>query len=118
MPAASPRWKSTNLATKLTPIRRALALMVQYPAITAELPAMPELAGLRLQGILPAATAQQILIQPGVHRVSCWSIGAVQRGKIPLQLAMHDLFEEVKSTRSPIFWENCRIPLSVSSTFS
>ncbi|MES1780952.1 hypothetical protein ABUU62_26625, partial [Escherichia coli] len=54
-------------AAKLTPLRRALALMVQYPAITAELPAMPELAGLRLQGIrFLLQLHQQILTQPGV----------------------------------------------------
>jgi len=90
-------------ATKLTPIRRALALMVQYPAITAELPAMPELAGLRLQGIpFLLQLHQQILIQPGVTTgilLEHWR--GTKEGEILAQLAMHDLFEEVKLDQEP-----------------
>ena len=41
---------------------------------------------------------------------------APSEGEILAQLAMHDLFEEVKLLTQEIFWENCRIPSSVSST--
>ncbi|MNM66557.1 DNA primase [compost metagenome] len=90
-------------ATKLTPIRRALALMVQYPAITAELPPMPELAGLRVQGIkFLLQLHQQILTQPGITTgilLEHWR--GTKEGEILAQLAMHDLFEEIKLDQEP-----------------
>ncbi|WP_323969980.1 DNA primase [Aeromonas veronii] len=90
-------------AAKLTPLRRALALMVQYPAVTAELPPMPELAGLRVQGIkFLLQLHQQILAQPGITTgilLEHWR--GTKEGEILAQLAMHDLFEEIKLDQEP-----------------
>jgi len=90
-------------AVKLTPLRRALALMVQYPAVTAELPPMPELVGLRVQGIkFLLQLHQQILAQPAITTgilLEHWR--GTKEGEILAQLAMHDLFEEVRLDQEP-----------------
>ena len=90
-------------AVKLTPLRRALALMVQYPAVTAELPPMPELVGLRVQGIkFLLQLHQQILAQPTITTgilLEHWR--GTKEGEILAQLAMHDLFEEVRLDQEP-----------------
>ncbi|MDO2948311.1 DNA primase [Aeromonas simiae] len=80
---------------KLTPLRRALALMVQYPALTAELPAMPELEGLHVAGMsFLLQLHQQILAQPAITTailLEHWR--GTKEGEILAQLAMHDLYE-------------------------
>ena len=90
-------------AIKLTPLRRALALMVQYPAVTAELPPMPELAGLRVQGIkFLLQLHQQILVQPGITTgilLEHWR--GTKEGEILAQLAMYYPFEEINPDQAP-----------------
>ncbi|PSJ41407.1 DNA primase [Zobellella endophytica] len=52
---------------KLTPLRRAIALVLQYPAAAARLPAMPELHELSLPGIeLLVELLAQVQRQPGM----------------------------------------------------
>ncbi|WP_375056953.1 DNA primase [Zobellella sp. DQSA1] len=48
-PAITPKRESKKI--KLTPLRRAIALVLQYPAAAARLPAMPELEELPLPGM-------------------------------------------------------------------
>ncbi|MBL1379511.1 DNA primase [Zobellella iuensis] len=48
-PATTPKRESKKI--KLTPLRRAIALVLQYPAAAARLPAMPELEELPLPGM-------------------------------------------------------------------
>lgn len=90
-------------AIKLTPLRRALALMVQYPAVAAELPSMPELASLRVQGItFLLQLHQQILTQPGITTgilLEQWR--GTREGEILAQLAMYYLFEETNPDQAP-----------------
>lgn len=90
-------------AIKLTPLRRALALMVQYPAVAAKLPSMPELAGLRVQGIkFLLQLHQQILAQPGITTgilLEHWR--GTKEGEILAQLAMYYPFEEINPDQAP-----------------
>ncbi|SIR61072.1 DNA primase [Aeromonas sp. RU39B] len=80
---------------KLTPLRRALALMVQYPVLAAELPIMPELAELRLAGMtFLLKLHEQIVSHPSVTTailLEHWR--GSKEGEILSQLAMHDLYE-------------------------
>ncbi|MGE6105085.1 DNA primase [Aeromonas veronii] len=90
-------------AIKLTPLRRALALMVQYPAVAAKLPSMPELAGLRVQGIkFLLQLHQQILAQPSITTgilLEHWR--GTKEGEILAQLAMYYPFEEINPDQAP-----------------
>ncbi|MFD1009379.1 DNA primase [Oceanisphaera ostreae] len=59
--------KPVNKKIKLTPIRRAIALVLQYPAAAANLPAMPDLAELSTPGMdLLQSLLAQVQRQPGI----------------------------------------------------
>ena len=77
--------------------------MVQYPAVAAKLPSMPELAGLRVQGIkFLLQLHQQILAQPGITTgilLEHWR--GTKEGEILAQLAMYYPFEEINPDQAP-----------------
>lgn len=89
---------------KLTPLRRALALMVQYPALAAELPVMPELAGLKVAGIpFLLKLHSQICKWPEVTTailLEHWR--GTKEGEILAQLAMHDLYEGIETEEGAV----------------
>lgn len=89
---------------KLTPLRRALALMVQYPALAAELPVMPELAGLKVAGIpFLLQLHSQICEWPEVTTailLEHWR--GTKEGEILAQLAMHDLYEGIETEEGAV----------------
>ncbi|MGB5855566.1 MAG: DNA primase [Oceanisphaera sp.] len=59
--------KPVNKKIKLTPIRRAIALVLQYPAAAANLPAMPDLAELSTPGMdLLQSLLALVQRQPGI----------------------------------------------------
>lgn len=64
---ADPPAQRATKKIKLTPLRRAIALVLQYPAAAARLPAMPELQELTLPGMdLLLALLRQVQQHPGL----------------------------------------------------
>ncbi|ALZ77387.1 DNA primase [Rheinheimera sp. F8] len=58
---------AVSTATKITPMRRAIALLLQHPALATVMPQAPELAQANLPGIEILLTLQQKLLQqPGL----------------------------------------------------
>ncbi|MFC0049086.1 DNA primase [Rheinheimera tilapiae] len=58
---------AVSTATKITPMRRAIALLLQHPALATVMPEAPELAQANLPGIEILLTLQQKLLQqPGL----------------------------------------------------
>jgi DNA primase len=59
--------QSVRTATKITPMRRAIALLLQHPALVTVMPQAPELAQANLPGMEILLTLQQKLLQqPGL----------------------------------------------------
>lgn len=59
--------QSVQTATKITPMRRAIALLLQHPALATVMPQAPELAQANLPGMDILLTLQhKLLLQPGL----------------------------------------------------
>lgn len=59
--------QTTQMATKITPMRRAIALLLQHPALVTVMPQAPELAQANLPGMDILLTLQQkLLLQPAL----------------------------------------------------
>lgn len=62
-PKAAKTNPAVSTATKITPMRRAIALLLQHPALATVMPQAPELAQANLPGIEILLTLQQKLLQ-------------------------------------------------------
>ncbi|MFK5282810.1 hypothetical protein ACI3PL_24910, partial [Lacticaseibacillus paracasei] len=66
-PKAAKTNPAVSTATKITPMRRAIALLLQHPALATVMPQAPELAQANLPGIEILLTLQhKLLQQPGL----------------------------------------------------